>query len=60
MYFIEEGQSSSSAKTHVMRSRYYAISMGHLKQLMEAVGYVSVMRLDNQFFQPVLVGMKPK
>lgn len=59
MYFIEEDQQSDSAQTHVMRSRYYAISPNHLIQLMLEAGYISVVRLDDQFFQPVLVGSKP-
>ena len=58
MYFIEEDRQSDSAHTHVMRSRYYAISPNRLMQLMEAAGYTSVTRLDNQFFQPVLVGTR--
>lgn len=57
-YFIEEERQSNSVQTHVMRSRYYAISPGHLAQLMEEVGYVSVVQLDDSFFQPVLVGRK--
>jgi SAM-dependent methyltransferase len=57
-YFIEEERQSNSVKTHVMRSRYYAISPRHLAQLMEEAGYVAVVRLDDEFFQPVLVGRK--
>jgi len=58
MYFIEEDQSSSTASTHVMRSRYYALSPNRLMQLMEEVGYTSVTRLEQKFFQTVLVGNK--
>ena len=58
VYFIEEGRQTNSVKTHVMRSRYYAISPHHLAELMEEAGYVSVVRLDDQFFQPVLIGRK--
>lgn len=58
MYFIEEDQQSSIANTHIMRSRYYALSPNRLMQLMEEAGYTSVTRLENQFFQPVLVGTR--
>lgn len=58
MYFVEDDWQSSNANTHVMRSRYYAISPNHLMELMADVGYVSVSRLNEQFFQPVLIGKK--
>ncbi|MEM6253597.1 MAG: class I SAM-dependent methyltransferase [Cyanobacteria bacterium P01_D01_bin.156] len=58
MYFIEENQQSSNANTYIMRSRYYALSPNRLLQLMEEAGYTSVNRLDNRFFQPVLVGTR--
>jgi SAM-dependent methyltransferase len=58
MYFIEEDMQSGVAKTHVMRSRYYAISPHHLLELMEQGGFAEVRRLDDVFYQPVLVGTK--
>ena len=58
MYFIEEDRQFDTANTHIMRSRYYALSPNHLAQLMEEAGYTSVTRLDNRFFQPVLVGTR--
>ena len=58
IYFIEDDKVSGTAKTHVMRSRYYAISPGHLLALMERAGFADVKRLDGVFFQPVLVGTK--
>ncbi|HTL89889.1 MAG TPA: class I SAM-dependent methyltransferase [Leptolyngbya sp.] len=58
MYFVEDDQLRDRAVTTVMRSRYYAIAPHHLMMLMERVGYHSVTRLDDQFFQPVLVGTK--
>ncbi|MEO1147121.1 MAG: class I SAM-dependent methyltransferase [Cyanobacteria bacterium J06638_22] len=58
MYFIEEDRQSGTANTHLMRSRYYALSPNRLMQLMEAAGYTSITRLDDQFFQPVLIGKK--
>lgn len=58
MYFVEDDCTLNTATTRVMRSRYYAVSPFHLMQLMEQAGYHSVTRLDDQFFQPVLIGTK--
>lgn len=58
MYFVEDDQQSDRATTTVMRSRYYAVSPNHLMQLMAQAGYRSVTRLDDQFFQPVLIGTR--
>ncbi|MCY6494287.1 hypothetical protein [Leptolyngbya sp. GGD] len=58
LYFVEDDQQSDRATTTVMRSRYYAVSPTHLMQLMAQVGYRSVTRLDDQFFQPVLIGTR--
>lgn len=68
MYFVEDDQQSDIANpnitnpnvnTYVMRSQYYAISIDRLMQLMEGAGYCSVTRLNNQYFQPVLIGTRP-
>jgi SAM-dependent methyltransferase len=58
MYFVEDNQQLNHANTTVMRSRYYAVSTYSLMKLMEQAGYHSVTRLDDQFFQPVLIGAK--
>jgi SAM-dependent methyltransferase len=54
----EEDMQSGVAKTHVMRSRYYAISPHHLLELMEQGEFAEVRRLDDVFYQPVLVRTK--
>lgn len=59
MYFIEDDMQSAAVTTHVMRSHYYAISPHHLRELMAQSGFVDVQRLDEAFYQPVLVGTKP-
>jgi SAM-dependent methyltransferase len=56
--FVEEDLSSSVVKTHVMRSRYYAISITRLLELMREAGFKNVRRLDHVFYQPVLVGTR--
>ncbi|MGO9934842.1 MAG: class I SAM-dependent methyltransferase [Steroidobacteraceae bacterium] len=45
---------------HLMRSRYYAISITRLLELMRQAGFGNVRRLDNAFYQPVLVGTRPE
>jgi SAM-dependent methyltransferase len=57
-FFVEEDLSTSHVRTHVMRSRYYAVSITKLLALMRRTGFEDVRRIDNAFFQPVLVGTK--
>ena len=58
MYFVEDNLRHSVARTHVMRSRYYAISVQSVLVLMRKAGFGELERLDDVFFQPVLVGRK--
>jgi hypothetical protein len=41
-----------------MRSRYYAIAPDRIAALMAEAGFDRVERLDEMFFQPVLVGTR--
>ncbi|MEP6618885.1 MAG: class I SAM-dependent methyltransferase [bacterium] len=52
----EDGQCT----TRVLRSRYYAITVAQLMVLMREVGFEDVARDDSAFFQPVLVGFRPR
>lgn len=56
MYFIEE--QGDRREVIVGHSRYYAISIDRLLELMEEAGFVNVRRIDGVFFQPVLVGSR--
>jgi SAM-dependent methyltransferase len=58
LYLLEDDKQSGVVNTHVMRSRYYAIHPSHLMALMGEAGFEDVARLDDVFFQPVLVGTK--
>lgn len=58
-FVVEDEATTGQVKTHVMRSRYYAVSVARLCELMLAAGFESVKRIDNAFYQPVLVGTKP-
>jgi SAM-dependent methyltransferase len=59
-FVVEEDLATGQVHTHVMRSRYYAISTERLCELMQAAGFAQVQRLDGCFYQPVLVGTRPQ
>ena len=44
--------------TRVFRSRYYAVSIARLLDLMADAGFAGVERIDGAFFQPLVVGHK--
>jgi SAM-dependent methyltransferase len=56
MYFIVDDRTSEQLVTHVMRTKYNAVSTERLLALMRRAGFVSTERLDGRFYQPVLVG----
>lgn len=57
MFFIED-DGVGKPKTHVMRTKYYAIRIDQLTALMELAGFMDVKRLDDVYFQPIIVGSK--
>ena len=57
-FFVQEELSSNEVKTYAMRSTYYAVSITLLMELMAEVGFQRVHRLDDVFYQPVLIGTK--
>lgn len=58
-YFIEEDLASQAVRTHAMRSRYYALSTDKMCALMREAGFEQVRRIDDAFYQPILVGTRP-
>jgi SAM-dependent methyltransferase len=56
MYFIAD--SGAECTVQVMRTKYYAVSTIKLMHLLEAAGFVEVKRLDDRFYQPVIIGKK--
>jgi SAM-dependent methyltransferase len=58
MYFVED-RGGPVCETRVMRSRYYAVGTDRLLALLRAAGFVQVERLDDRYYQPVLVGNRP-
>lgn len=57
LYFIED-EGTSQCNTHVMRSKYYAVGTNTLIELMVSAGFHNVKRLDDVFFQPVIIGTR--
>jgi SAM-dependent methyltransferase len=58
LYLIQD-EGNNNCATHVMRSRYYAIGTNRLMELMIKAGFRDVQRLDNCFYQPIILGRKP-
>lgn len=57
MYFVAD-RGEPQCTTHVMRSRYYAIGLRRLCELMTQAGFADVSRIDGEFFQPLIVGTR--
>src|SRR5262245_53944563 len=57
MYFVED-RGGPSCSTHVFRTQYYAVGTARLSSLMERAGFSEVRRIDDRFYQPVLLGKK--
>jgi SAM-dependent methyltransferase len=58
MYLTSESP-SGVCETQVLRSRYYAVSIQRLTELLSEAGFVDVRRRDDVIFQPVLFGRRP-
>lgn len=50
----------SACRTEVLHSRYHAVPMARLLELLSQAGFVEVTRRDDVFFQPVIHGRKPR
>ncbi len=57
MYFVQEREHRDPEVT-VSRSRYYAVDTNKLSALMGEAGFVDVRRIDERYFQPVLLARK--
>ncbi len=58
MYVVRD-EGAEKCETHVMRSTYYAISISELMKMMGHAGFEKVRRVDDVYFQPALVGVRP-
>jgi SAM-dependent methyltransferase len=59
MYFVED-RGSDACRTRTFRSRYYAVPIDRLVDLLRQAGFVSVRRIDGRFFQPIIVARRPQ
>src|SRR5262249_27763955 len=59
LFLGEENLETGAVNTKAMRSRCYAIGTDPLIGLMRRAGFEHVRRLDEVFYQPVLVGTRP-
>jgi SAM-dependent methyltransferase len=51
--------SGGVCETRVLVTRYYAVTIERLMQIMASAGFVDIRRRDDVLFQPVLVGRRP-
>jgi SAM-dependent methyltransferase len=57
MYLVKDLE-NGECEAKVSRTKYYAIPIPRLVTLLKQVGFVNVVRLEEGFFQPVLIGIK--
>ena len=57
-FYIVEDPGDSPCKTQVMKTKYYAVKIGTLVCLMEQAGFSGVERIDDAFYQTIIVGKK--
>lgn len=57
MYFVED-RGGSMCKTYSYRSTYYAIGIPKVMELMQQAGFHDIRRLDDRFFQPMIIGTR--
>jgi SAM-dependent methyltransferase len=57
VYFVAD-RGGPDCTTRVMRSQYYAVGTARLMELMHRAGFVQVERLDDRFYQPILLGRR--
>jgi SAM-dependent methyltransferase len=56
-YFVFDD--GANVTTRVFRSRYYAITIERLMEIAEEAGFVDVERVEDVFFQPLIVCSRP-
>jgi hypothetical protein len=57
-FYLVTARVGDECETRVRRTHYYAVAIDELMQLMAQAGFPHMMRIDDRFFQPVIVGMK--
>lgn len=59
-FYLVRDDLAGECRIDVGRSTYYAVPIAKLIQLMKGAGFVDVRRIDDMFFQPLLVGARPR
>ncbi len=57
--YITTESEKGRCDTQVLRSRYYAVSIGRILLLLTEAGFVGLERRDDVFFQPVVLARRP-
>lgn len=57
-YFVFDD--GARVETRVFRARYYAVTIDTLMRLMQTAGFTNVRRIDDLFFQPLVIGTRPR
>lgn len=56
--YLTTESTAGACETRVLKSRYYAVSIATLMELMTAAGFVGVARRDDVLFQPIVFGRR--
>jgi SAM-dependent methyltransferase len=59
MYFVED-RGEPDCRARAMRSTYYAVGTSMLVDLMTAAGFANARRVDGRYFQPLIIGTRPR
>ena len=59
LYIVEDRVDRGTVQVVAGRSRYYAVGTDRLLNILEEVGFENAKRLDDVFYQPVLVATRP-
>jgi hypothetical protein len=58
--YVMEDRPGAGIRTRSMRATYYAVSVPRLMELMREAGFAQVRRMDGAFYQPLIVGRRPR
>jgi SAM-dependent methyltransferase len=56
---LSEHRGADQSVIHEFHSRYYAVSVAALEQLLREAGFEFIVRRDEYFFQPLLIAINP-
>jgi 2-polyprenyl-3-methyl-5-hydroxy-6-metoxy-1,4-benzoquinol methylase len=58
--YIVRDDGRSMPETHVFRTKYYAVTIPTLMEILAQAGFTDIDRLDDMYFQPTLVATRPE